>query len=363
MLHLIFAVIYLQPFISYEFYIVLAFSLFKELCLLYNNISSNKKTTKDLYHLSMWEILAPAQTNTLTLLQELVLFADIISQLSLKSCSLAVVESSLNVAEKLANLLLEFVRDGEPRETVHSIEEIPECTWPSDVRLLCICVIQCTLWNVCICKGNFNMFSHRVDQSELVKKLLVILRVMKKSMWHDSWFRSSENDMDVVGYRLFLVYGALGFLVTLLKKSVCGEIASVSERELARKVYSKEQVQEFVKIAPDLLQFVCFSLNAILTTNISPECSALVKQKAENIISVTGQLISAVKKAVVLFEAELLKLRTPTDFLSSGSLPNINDHSQRYGFPSNNYEAESSSGSDDRTAREENQNHNFEGAF
>lgn len=290
------------------FYFFLAFALLEKLSILYKDITGAKKNSRNLSETLLPSAIPPA-SKKITLLQLFGLVLDIINKLCTKGCTLTIAESLFNVADKLTTLLLEFSRDNKLKDSNDSGvgEDFPECTWMPTVKLVCTCMVLFPLWTISVARGDAEAFSHRIDQRELVKKLLEVTRNQKDSISNDTDFQNGHfEEQNMLNYQLSLMYSILGLVLTLIKDSACCEAVPHSGVDLTRKLHSREQVNTFVKSGgTELITFMSHSLNKVLNdnckANMDCECDtsdSLLRQKASFVMTTTSQLISAMKKAM-----------------------------------------------------------------
>lgn len=285
------------------FLFLLAFVLLQKLSISYKDVTSAKKNLRNLSETLLPSAVPPA-SKKITLLQLFGLILDIINKLCTKGCTLTIAESLFNVADKLTTLLLEFSRDNKLKDSNDSGvgEDFPECTWIPSVKLVCTCMILFPLWTISVARRDAEAFSHRIDQRELVKKLLEITRNQKDSIGNNVDFKNFHfEEQNILNYQLFLMYSILGLVLTLIKDSACCEAVPHSGLDLTRKLYSREQVDTFVKSGgTELIMFMSHSLNKVLNDNCKEnmDCNSLLKQKASFVMATTSQLISAMKKAL-----------------------------------------------------------------
>ena len=232
----------------------------------------------------------------------LALLLDIICKLNSKGCSLSVTESTVKISEKLTSLLHLFTKENNSGIT-SSNEDLPQCTWSTHVKLVCMSMVMCPLWTYLAAKNSSDVFAHRVDLSEQVEIFMKILKDLRSSLWSGSGFREHEDDegeLLILFYEMFLLYSLLGFVLVLLGNCVCGETASCSGIDLTRKLYSKDHLKTFANYGGcDFIVFVIVSLNkAISGGHLSSESEISLKARAMLVVTATGHLVSSLKRAM-----------------------------------------------------------------
>ena len=291
--------LYISPFS----FIVL--SLLERLTTVYKDLTIGKKTFPDL-HKTIQPCLIQCEDEKPHLLTLFALLLDIICKLNGKGCSLTVTESIVNISEKLTSLLGLFVREKSESNSEFSSDDddLPECTWTANTKLVCVFMVMCPLWAFLADKNNSSdVFAHRVELSEQVEKFMKILKTLRTSLWSGSNFienQNSEVDLMFLFYKLFGMYSLLGFMLVLLTNCFSGEAASCSGIDLTRKVYSKDHLKTFLNYGGcDFIVFVVVSLNKILSSkNLNSEIENLLKTRATFVLNATGHLVLSFKKAL-----------------------------------------------------------------
>jgi hypothetical protein len=268
---------------------------------LYKDLTNGKKTFPNLYK-TIQVCSTPSSYEGFRLLSLLALLLDIICKLNGKGCSLTLTESTVNISEKLTLLLHLFTKENNS-EVSTSVMDLPQCTWSTNVKLVCVCMVMCPLWTYVASKNNSDVFAHRVDLSEQVEKLMKILKDLKSDVWSGSCFKEQQDGeaaLEVLSYQLFMMYSLLGFALVLLNNCVCGESASCSGIDLTRKLHSKDHLKTFVDHGGcEFIVFVVVSLNKALSGGSqNSEFEKLLKTRATFVVSATGHLVSSLKRAL-----------------------------------------------------------------
>ena len=278
-----------------------ALSLLEKLTTLYKDLTKDKKTFPDLYK-TVQLCFTECSDEGLCLLSLLALLLDIICKLNNKGCALSVTESTVNISEKLTSLLHLFTKEDNSEKSA-SNEDLPQCTWSTNVKLVCMCMVMCPLWTCLAAKNSCDVFAHRVDLSLQVEKFMQILKELQSSLWSGSDFREQENDAVesvVLFYKVFTMYSLLGFVLVLLGNCVCGETASCSGIDLTRKLHSKDHLKTFANNGGcDFIVFVIVSLNKALSDgHLSSEFEVPLKAQAIFVVTAAGHLVSSLKRAM-----------------------------------------------------------------
>lgn len=310
----------------YKFSLNLALSLLEKLASLYRDLTSGKESFPNLFSTVQF-FFTQSGDDKLGLLSLLSLLLDLICKLNGRRYSLTTTQSTVYNCEKLASLLHLLANENNP-EVLSSNVDVPQCAWSTNVKLVCMCMLMCPLWTSLAAKNTCDVLAHRVDLNEQVEKLLKILKSLRVDIWGASGFKeqmSAEVQAEFLGYKLFIMYSLLRFLLTLLNNCVYGETASCSSIDLTRKLYSKDYLKTLVDYGGcDLIVFVAVSLNNILSgENLNAEFENLLEAQARLVLTVTGNLVSSLKRAT------LCKQETDTLVFSLERLSTSTSNSQK----------------------------------
>ena len=265
---------------------------------LYKELTTGKKTFPDLYRITQ-SLLMQSDENKLCLLSLLALLLDIIWKLNGKGCSLTVTESAVRISEKLTSLLHLFTKENNSAIS-SSNEDLPRCLWSANVKLVSMCMMMCPLWTFLAAKNSYDVFARRVDLSEQVETLMMILKDLKTAPCNGSGFEE-QSDFVFLAYKRFVKYSLLGFVLVVLNSSVRSETESYSGIDLTRKLYSKNHLKTFVSYGGcEFIVNVVVSLNEALSSagSMNSELENLLKTQAKFVVTATGHLVSSLKRAM-----------------------------------------------------------------
>lgn len=262
---------------------------------LYKELTTGK-TFPDLYRTTQ-SLFMQSDEDRLCLLSLLALLLDIIWKLNGKGCSLTVTESTVNISDKLTSFLHLFTKENNS-EISSSNEDLPRCIWSANVKLVCMCMVMCQLWTFLAAKNSYDVFAHRVDLSEQVETIMMILKNLKTA--NESGFKE-RSDFEFLAYKLFVKYSLIGFLLVVLNSCVRSETESCSGIDLTRKLYSKNHLKTFVSYGGcEFIVNVVVSLNEALSSaeSLNSELENLLKTQAKFVVTAIGHLVSSLKRAM-----------------------------------------------------------------